>query len=341
MMHHLFLIFQFQLVASLVMHVRAYADADPVSTSSFIHLKSTVETSRNKNYLYAIKKKESRNFDLNPQSNPVIFQDIEYFGGTVMTDTVRLYNIYYGDFNTTNGNDTMHLLDYFASNIGNTAWYKILSSYFQLESNGDKTLASHSANLKKSFLVNPSQKSTEITESDIQELLVELITSEDLPRDTNGVYNLIFDGKFQTPGWLTTTCSYHSAFYFPGSDDIIKYMVLNDPSTPSNQKGVICQAINPKDNLHNIPTANNNIGADSMASLFAHELAEVITNSVGSWHFAPDENGQVNEISDACAWSFGTYLKSSNIPNANIMVGDKPFLIQQLWQPGVGCTMGM
>lgn len=319
------------IISSIMKALAGCARSDPVPISSFIHRQEKGEETSSD--LYAIK----NDFESMPQSSPAIFQDIEYFGGTVMTDTIRLYNIYYGDFNnTTKGKETIQLMNYFAANIGNSAWYKTLSSYFQLESNGHKTPASNTAQFKDSLLINPQKSTFAITETDIQEIIVGLIDSQDLPRDTNGVYTLIFNGTLQTPGWLTTSCSFHSSFFFPGTEDIIKYMVLNDPTTPPNNRGAICQAIHPNSN---IPTANGNAGADSMVSFFAHELAEVITDSTGSWHFAPDENGQVKEISDACAWNFGTPLQTTT-PNANIIVGDKPFLIQQIWRPAVGCTMG-
>lgn len=91
-----------------------------------------------------------------------------------------------------------------------------------------------------------------------------------------------------------------------------------------------------------MPTANGNLGADSIATMYAHELVEVVTNYLGAWYFdagSVSDSGSALESyenADACVWDFGTYTG-----NSNVVFGDKKFLIQQNWVPYYGCRMSL
>eukprot|EP01037_Dinobryon_pediforme_P023007 gene23007-24336_t len=67
-----------------------------------------------------------------------------------------------------------------------------------------------------------------------------------------------------------------------------------------------------------------------MVNTFSHELVEVITDfNLNAWYgFSVDE-----EVCDLCNYNFGTTAR------ANILVGNRNFLIQMIYKPGVGCTM--
>lgn len=268
-----------------------------------------------------------------------------------MTDPIHLYNIYYGNLaqRGDRSRDTIEIIDYFTSFIGKSSWFKVLSSYFQIDARGEVKFASGTATRKESISIFPTitgDISLEITTQDIQTIIVDLIKSNRLPKDPDGIYTLIFDGKYRTPGWLTTGCSTHSAFILPsdGNDEeedqdeeegtIIKYIVLNDPSTALDPSAHLCSLSHTVSDDWISP--NRNVGADSIVSFYAHELMEVVTDYLGSWHFPADENGIALEIGDACAWDFG--ILHTN--NSNIRLGDRSFLVQQIWQPGVGCVLG-
>ncbi len=61
---------------------------------------------------------------------------------------------------------------------------------------------------------------------------------------------------------------------------------------------------------------NGDRGVDGMASVLAHELAEVVTDpELNAWY---DANGQEN--ADKCEWTFGTLYAVSNGAAANTMV---------------------
>ena len=98
----------------------------------------------------------------------------------------------------------------------------------------------------------------------------------------------------------------------------VKYGIVGDASSQC-PRGCIETALN--------ASANNNPGADGMASVISHELSETITDpDVDAWY-----NDGLGENADRCAWKFGKeYTTPSGAP-ANMKLGTRNFLIQQNW----------
>mmetsp|Transcript_22915 Transcript_22915/g.32916 ORF Transcript_22915/g.32916 Transcript_22915/m.32916 type:complete len:384 (+) Transcript_22915:46-1197(+) len=259
-------------------------------------------------------------------SSPV--EDISYHGGLIMTGTVNAYNIYYGNISSS----TKNLMNYFAANLGNTSWYNTLTTYYQIV-NGVKTSVSKSLVYKNSVDVTATK--TMLRGSDVINIILTLFNAGKFPVDSNGVYTLFFRGdisalyEYETPAlnWLVDFCGYHGAFRITNGP-IIKFMVIGDPSY-AGANGEQCEQIRFSDPGG---TANNNLGADSMVSVYAHEMAETITNYNGAWYF----NSNGNENGDACYWDFGDYSG-----NSNMVAGTKRFLVQQMWVPTKGCVMSL
>jgi len=256
--------------------------------------------------------------------------DISYHGGLIMTGTVNAYNIYYGNISSS----TKNLINYFATNLGNTSWYNTLTTYYQIVQ-GVKTYVSQSLVFQKS--VDVTAIKTILTVKDVINIILDLFNSKKLLVDTNGVYTLFFRGDIQVKAdatfpvlyWLQDFCGYHGGFYL-ADGRIIKFVVIGDPS----HAGLNGEACEPEIRYSDrIMTANNNLGADSMASVYAHEMAESITNYNGdAWYFTSD----ANENGDACSFHYGDYTG-----NSNIVVGTKRFLVQQIWVPTKGCVMSL
>lgn len=74
-----------------------------------------------------------------------------------------------------------------------------------------------------------------------------------------------------------------------------------------------------------------------MATVFAHELVETVTDSFGAWYFDDPSQGDDwsarEECADACVWQFGTD------GNSNVRFGEKSFLVQEVWVPKYGCRL--
>jgi len=251
--------------------------------------------------------------------------DIHYhYPQPIMKGTIHLYNIYLGDFL----NKTTFLLDYLAANIGGSPWYNMITSYFQENQNGTRIYATNAAEFMLSVGVKYGQPQVNFTDNDVSSLIVNLINSNYLPMDSDGVYAVLFTDQINYDGWLQTWCGKHGAFYASQGNNtsLLKFLAIGDPSLAAN--GWACQAIS-----DGSATANNDLAADSIATMYAHELVETVTDCMFAWYFdsgslAGAENG------DACVWDFGDTTN-----NWNVVFGNKSFLIQRNWVPHYGCRL--
>jgi len=269
-----------------------------------------------------------------PTTNPTIAakQDIVYHGGELMLGPVNLYNIYIGDFTTSaKQRKTSALVDYFAANFGRSSLYNVMTSYYQVI-NGNKVYVSNSLNFVKSIAVHPYAMQLNITTMDIIHTIVDAINQNQLPFDLNGIYAVIFRGNFNFNGYLKTWCGSHSFFIPLNTNYKLKFFVVGDPETAPESL---------QSNCAELPdgTVNDSLGGDSIANIYAHEVMEIVTNTKKGWSFDGDVipgNNLIyrgSENADACNWVFLSANKS------NMMIGNKSFLIQSVWQPKYGCVL--
>jgi hypothetical protein len=263
-----------------------------------------------------------------------IFDDVSYHNGIVMTGTVNLYHIYFGSFDNrydkSYRENMENLMDYFAAYFYTLPWFPVLSQYYQIE-DGTQTFASN----RTRFVSSVSYKSTainqDVSDADMRNIINSLIRDRKLPVDPTGIYVIIFRGNFNYKSdipnnrWLIDWCGYHDYFSF-NSTIQLKYTVIGDPSTAPINVAYRCSSIDPQ-----YPSGNDNFGADSMITTYAHEIAEVITNPFGdAWNFGSYDD----EIADQCNRNFGSY-----VGNSNTRIGEKNVLVQEMFQRGVGCVM--
>jgi len=254
----------------------------------------------------------------------------------VMTGTVKLYNVFVGDFASGDSPQTMALMDALAANIGGSSWYNMMTSYYQVNGDNSRTYMSNSVVHAASVNIHVGERGTAWSESQMITEFIAMFNAGTLPTDTNGVYAVILRGDFTFDGWLSYWCGYHTAFYL-NDGRIIKLLLVGDPSTVPNGNGYVCEAIG-----DGSPTANGNLGADSMASIYSHEFVETTSDYMGAWYFdgdAMDSNGNsLNgmENADACVWNFGAFNS-----NSNVQFGPYRFLVQQNWVPGYGCQLSL
>ena len=148
----------------------------------------------------------------------------------------------------------------------------------------------------------------------LNDAAIQAIVAAQNPTDINGVYFVLTSADVnETSGFCTVYCGWHTHATIGGKD--IKYsFVGNADRCPS---GCSAQTTSP----------NNNVGADAMASVIAHELEETATDEdLNAWY---DRSGAEN--ADKCAWTFGTEYTVGNGSKANMNLGGLDFLIQQNW----------
>jgi hypothetical protein len=223
---------------------------------------------------------------------------INYHGGPVMLGTTNLYYIWYGDW----GSDSaVPILNNLALSLGGSPYFNINTSYYD----GSNTKVSNAVAAPASTADNYS-RGTALSDSDVQGIVTSAISSGALPKDANGVYMVLTSADVnETSGFCTQYCGWHTHFAFIGNP-------ARCPSACSAQTST---------------SPNNNIGADAMASIIAHELDEAVTDpDLNAWY---DHRGREN--ADKCAWKFGATYKSVNGALANMNLGGLDYLIQQNW----------
>jgi hypothetical protein len=249
-----------------------------------------------------------------------------------------LYHIYYGDYTSEVGQNTMQLVDYFAQHLGESDWWKIVTSYYQTVAGVTSYVSSGPFNLKKSINVATTQLSGSLVQADAVNSITAAINRGDFVADTNAFYVIIFAGYFEFTldtgtKFIDYWCGFHTRFdYFPpGSKTSIslKYFVVGDPSSaPANW--VSCAMHGPD------ASANGNWGADSIVTVYAHEAVETVTDYMGAWKYIhPGTVSNGFEAADLCVWTFGEMLTN----NTNIQVGDLTWMVQRLWVPKYGCFL--
>ncbi len=240
---------------------------------------------------------------------------ISYNGGPVLLGTVHIYYIWYGSWD---GN-SVGILSNLASSIGGSAYYNINTGYFD----GTGASISNSVSLAGSVNDNYSQGHS-LTDTGIWQAVTNALNNHSLPIDSNGVYFVLTSGDVQVSGFGTSFCGFHSQNFYKNTN--LQYAFVGNPD-PSALSGCVEQAVTP----------NGNVGADSMASIIAHELVESVTDPASNaWY---DSAG--NEVADKCQWNFGTTYNAAGNSKANINLGGRDYLIQQNWVNANGGYCGL
>ena len=242
---------------------------------------------------------------------------IGYNGGPIMSGTTNVYYIWYGNWN---GNSARSILSDFANGIGSTPNYFVNDTYD--DSHGNHVSAS--VRLAGATDDGYSHGQT-IKGADIWPIVTGALSAGRLPVDAHGVYFVLTSADVDlSDGFCTQFCGWHTAGSYNGTD--IKFAFVGDAARCNGSCGGLGT------------TPNGNAGADDMASIIFHELSETVTDPLlNAWGDGNGENG------DKCAWKFGSTYRSGNGSPANAHVGNRDFLVQQMWANSGGgfCTTAL
>ncbi|HTG91724.1 MAG TPA: hypothetical protein VL866_04015 [Pyrinomonadaceae bacterium] len=255
---------------------------------------------------------------------------IVYHNGPVMQGQANVYLIWYGNFA---GTTTPTILTDLVSNVGGTPYFVINAMYRDANGTGPSGGAFYSGTVSDSY----SHGAT-LTPSDMQEVVRDFITNGNLPLDNNGIYVILASPDVTDiyPDG-TTFClrpfPHHGSFTFNGAS--LKYGFVGNADRCGHQN-VAPWFFTP--NGTELPTPNDNFGADVMASTLAHLLSVTVTNPTGSAWF--DRYGFENAAK--CYGTFGETYPSSNGGPANIRLGQRDYMLQQNWVNArkAFCAMG-
>jgi len=245
-----------------------------------------------------------------PPPPPAANNDINYHNGPVMLGTVNIYYIWYGDWS---GNSAVDILSDLAENIGGTPWYNINTSYYS----GAGRKLKHVSNsvVFKGSTTDDYSRGKGLSDDDIRDIVADAITSGRLPKDTNGIYFVLTSADVsELSGFCSNYCGWHTYDKINNAD--IKFAFIGNP----DQCPSACTRLR-------YISPNDNVGADGMASIIAHELSESVTDPlINAWY---DKDGE--ESADKCAFKFGTFYTAPNGAGANVQIGSRDYLIQQNW----------
>ncbi|MBN9658989.1 MAG: hypothetical protein J0H49_12470 [Acidobacteria bacterium] len=227
-------------------------------------------------------------------------------GGPVMTGTIHVYVIWYGNWNQGNGTDTpagQQLVRDFLNNIGNSSYFNINTTYAGV--GGAVALSGEST--------DTGSQGTRLSDSKVKTVVSSAISSGRLPKDANAVYFVLTSSNVsESSGFCSRYCGWHT--YSTISSSNIKYSFVGNASRCLS--GCAAQTISP----------NGNAGVDGMISVIAHELEEAATDpNLNAWY---DSSGAEN--ADKCAWTFGSNL--ALLPSGayyNMTLGSRNYLIQR------------
>jgi hypothetical protein len=238
---------------------------------------------------------------------------IWFHWGPIMLGTTHLYYIWYGNWSPTSS--TVGILTDFAKSLGGSPYFSINATYTDFFGRSVSNSLSFGGSLYDNY-----SRGANLTDSDIYDIVM-----AKQPYDPYGVYMVLTSGDVRQSGssgrFGTQYCGWHNHSFQLLTFRDIKYGFVGSPDlTPSC---VSQQSSSP----------NGNPAADSMASSIAHEISETVTDpDFDAWF---DSNG--NEMADKCAWNFGSVYRAGNGSQANVRLGNRDFLIQQLW---VNATSG-
>ena len=242
---------------------------------------------------------------------------ITYHGGPVMTGPTHLYLIWYGSWD---GNSATSILTDLAGSLGASPYFAINSSYMQMDFKTVSTDVTYAGEIADDY-----SRGKRLTDADVRRVVGKALSSGSLPTDENGIYLVITSADVvESSGFTKTYCGWHSHAKLAKTD--IKFAFIGDPTT---QGLGLCSG--------QLSGPNGNPGADAMASVFAHEVVETVTDpDADAWY---DSSG--NENADKCSWTYGSETYVVNGAKANVSLGSRDYYIQQNWNAGKhqGCSM--
>jgi hypothetical protein len=245
-----------------------------------------------------------------------------YHNGPIVTGVPDVFLIWYGTWDNNPDNTAVQfILTDFLSNVGG-------SPYFQINAMYPNNIggAPSGALFYSGAVVDRYSHGLELTASDIAAIVENQITTGGLPQDPSGIYVVLAsaDVSSNSTGFCQPAAQpHHGVGEAFGSQ--FRYAFIGNPNR--------CPTVAAPQFFSSgvqLPTPNQNLAADAMASTLVQLLSRVITNpSGGAWF---DRYGLENAAK--CEGQFGPTYLTPNGASANLKLASRDYLIQQNWVLG-------
>jgi phosphate-induced protein 1 len=245
-----------------------------------------------------------------------------YHNGPIVTGVPEVYFVWYGTWdNNADNTGVQFILTDFLSNLGGSPYFQINAMY----ENGIGGAPS-GAFFYSGAAIDRYSHGLELTASDIAGIVENQILTGALPLTPSGIYVVLAsaDVSSNATGFcVASALPHHGTGEALGTQ--FRYAFIGNPNrcptiaAPQFFTGGV-----------QLPTPNQNLAADAMASTLAQLLSRVITNPTGGAWF--DRYGLEN--ASKCVGQFGSTYATLNGARANLKLGLNDYLIQQNWVMG-------
>jgi hypothetical protein len=243
-------------------------------------------------------------------------QRVEYHGGPLMLAPKNLYFIWYGSWT---GSAAPAILLDFALNLGGSAYLDVVTRYAGAFGTAPVNSVSYAGSINDSY-----SRGTTLTRPDVGFIVATAVADQMLPADPDGIYVVFTSADVnETSGFGTEYCGFHNTSSSGGVT--LKFVFVGHPDrAPAKCKP---QTVGP----------NGDAAADAMANV----LVNGVFNTIVDPEFTGWYDKFLLEPADKCAWNFGTTYTTTNGARANVALGGRDWLLQQLWVPAIRgyCTL--
>ena len=259
---------------------------------------------------------------------------LAYNGGAVLagehvagaaTPAVPVHLIWYGAWNASDA--AVRLLPLAVAGASNSPWMRINAAYWSLPNDTDagasapaRRYASPALRLAQQAFVSNYTYGAVLGDDDVAALVADAIDAG-LPLSSSAVYVVLTSADVAlTSGFCADYCGWHASSML-GEATTVRFAFVGDPTGCA--RVAACTPLS----AATAPNGAKALGADAMASVLLHELAEAVTDpDLDAWY---DRDGLEN--ADKCAWRFGTTAADAQGRMHNVVLSGQRFLIQQNW----------
>jgi hypothetical protein len=249
-----------------------------------------------------------------PSPPPRTRNRIEYHpGGPIIPDVQNTYFIWYGSWPSTDpvrSNFQIVMAD-LASNLCDRPYTDMFRAYTNPDGRAPRGCMFFAGSGVDAFSHGPT-----LSDADVADVIANQVFTSQMPLDPSGIYFVMASPEIaESSGFGTSYCGWH------GRTTVLGFMVhfafIGWPGrAPTN-----CAP--------NGDGPNGNASADAAASHFVALWADMVTDpNYDAWF---DKLGL--EVADKCVWTYGTTYTAPNGKAANVHLGSRDFLLQQLWVP--------
>jgi hypothetical protein len=244
---------------------------------------------------------------------------ILYHNGRVMTSTTNLYLIWYGCWTCGlpgSSPDTRAMLTQFTWSLGGSPYAMINTTYPDQEGQSPSGGFIYGGAVEDRYSRGPT-----LSESDVEGIVLGVLDAAALPVDSRAIYVVLASSDIHVAGLTDGRCQYHGAVERNGFP--LTYAIVSNPQRAPSLCAL--QFVDADGGL--LPTPNDDLAFDAMASWMAHAINGTVTNPWGNGWF--DRFGLEN--SDKCQGTYGQTYTTQNGARANMNLNGRDLLIQQNW----------